>query len=60
MSYPDDPRYELALDAFADAILADPLLYGPQVIASLRSLGYSWQADLEKITQRVESKRAQQ
>lgn len=52
-----DPRFELALDAFANAIVADPLLYGPQVIASLREIGYTWQEDLEKITQRVESKR---
>ena len=52
-----DPRYERALNAFADAIVADPLLYGPQVIASLREPGYTWQEDLEKVTQRVESKR---
>ena len=52
-----DPRFDLALDAFANAIVADPLVYGPQVIASLREFGYTWQEDLEKITQRVESKR---
>ena len=52
-----DPRFDLALDAFANAIVADPFVYGPQVIASLREFGYTWQEDLEKITQRVESKR---
>ena len=54
---PGDYRYELALDAFANAIVADPSTYGPKVIASLREIGYTWEEDLEKITQRVESKR---
>lgn len=58
ISGPGDPRYERALDAFADAIIADPLLYGTQVISSLREIGYTWEEDLEKITQRVERKRA--
>jgi tetratricopeptide (TPR) repeat protein len=53
---PEDDNYERALDAFANAIAADPPRYGPMVIASLRKIGYTWQEDLEKITQRVESK----
>jgi hypothetical protein len=53
-----DYRYELALDAFADAIVADPLTYGPRVISSLREFGYTWKEDLDEITQRVERKRA--
>jgi hypothetical protein len=57
ISGPGDYRYELALDAFANAIVADPPTYGPMVIASLREIGYTWKEDLEKITQRVESKR---
>jgi tetratricopeptide (TPR) repeat protein len=56
ISGPGDDKYERALDAFADAVVADPLVYGPRVIASLRELGYTWKEDLEKITQRVESK----
>jgi tetratricopeptide (TPR) repeat protein len=57
ISEPGDYRYELALDAFANAIVADPLTYGPKVITSLREIGYTWEEDLEKITQKVESKR---
>jgi len=57
ISDPGDYRYGLALDAFANAIMADPPRYGPMVIASLREIGYTWKEDLEKITQRVESKR---
>jgi len=56
ISYPGDDEYELALDAFADAIVADPLTYGPEVISSLREIGYTWKEDLEEITIRVESK----
>ena len=56
-SYPGDEEHELALDAFADAIVADPLTYGPKVISSLRRFGYTWKEDLEEITKRVESKR---
>ena len=56
ISEPGDYRYERALDAFADAIVADPQTYGPMVISSLRSIGYTWKEDLEKITQRVESR----
>jgi tetratricopeptide (TPR) repeat protein len=51
-----DDRYERALDAFADAIMADPLTYGPMVVSSLKQLGYTWKEDLKKITQKVESK----
>jgi tetratricopeptide (TPR) repeat protein len=56
ISDPGDPRHEQALDAFADAIVADPETYGPRVISRMRSIGYTWKEDLEKITQRVESK----
>jgi tetratricopeptide (TPR) repeat protein len=55
-SYEGDDRFERALDAFADAILADPLTYGPMVVSSLREIGYSWKEDLEKITKKIESK----
>ncbi len=55
-SYDGDDRFERALDAFADAITADPLTYGPMVASSLREIGYTWKEDLEKITQRVERK----
>lgn len=51
-----DYRFELALNAFADAIVADPLTYGPEVISSLREIGYTWKEDLEEITKRVERK----
>jgi tetratricopeptide (TPR) repeat protein len=51
-----DDRYERALNAFADAIMADPLTYGPLVVSSLKQLGYTWKEDLKKITQKVESK----
>jgi tetratricopeptide (TPR) repeat protein len=57
ISEPGDYRYELALDAFADAIVADPSTYSPMVVASLREIGYTWKEDLEKITQLVEGKR---
>jgi len=56
-SYPGDPGFDRALDAFADAIIADPQLYGPWVISSLREIGYTWKEDLEEITRRVENKR---
>ena len=49
-----DYEYERALDAFANAILDDPLTYGPKVISYLREIGYTWKEDLDKITQRVE------
>jgi tetratricopeptide (TPR) repeat protein len=48
-----DPRFDRALDAFADAIVSDPKLYGPEVVARLRSIGYTWKEDLEDISQRV-------
>lgn len=49
-----DPRFERAMDAFADAIVADPALYGSTVISRLRSIVYTWKEDLEDISQRVE------
>jgi tetratricopeptide (TPR) repeat protein len=51
-----DYRYERALDAFADAILTDPVTYGPMVVSSLREIGYTWKEDLEKITKKIEKK----
>jgi tetratricopeptide (TPR) repeat protein len=51
-----DPRFEQALDAFANAIVADPLTYGPKVISSLREIGYTWKEDWEDIAQRVVSR----
>ena len=56
ISEPGDEQYERALNAFADAIMADPLTYGPMVISSLRDIGYTWKEDLEKITKIVENK----
>jgi tetratricopeptide (TPR) repeat protein len=53
-----DPRFEKALDAFADAIVADPSTYGPIVTSRLRSIGYTWKEDLEDIMLRVASKQA--
>ena len=49
-------EYERALDAFAEAIWADPNRYGPVVISRLQRLGYTWKEDLEKIDQRVAKK----
>jgi tetratricopeptide (TPR) repeat protein len=54
-SYPDDPGYELALDAFANAVRADPETYTPDVISSLRELGYNWSQEWEEIAKRVRS-----
>jgi hypothetical protein len=54
-----DPRFEQALDAYANAIVADPLRYGPMVISRLREYGYTWKEDLEDVKQRVEKKRAE-
>jgi tetratricopeptide (TPR) repeat protein len=51
-----DPRFEKALDAFADAIVADSLAYTPLVTSRLRSIGYTWKEDLEDILQRVDKK----
>jgi tetratricopeptide (TPR) repeat protein len=54
--HPGDAQHERALEAFADAIVADPQTYWPIVIASLRQIGYTWSEDLEEITRRVERK----
>jgi tetratricopeptide (TPR) repeat protein len=51
-----DPRFEEALDAFADAIVADPSRYGPIVTSRLRSIGYTWKEDWEDVALRVASK----
>ena len=49
-------EYERALDAFADAIWADPNRYGPVVISHLQRWGYALEEDLEKIGQRIAKK----
>jgi tetratricopeptide (TPR) repeat protein len=49
-------QHERALDAFAEAVLADPGRYGPVVISRLQGLGYSWKEDVEKIGQRMAKK----
>ena len=56
ISDPGDEGYERALDEFADAIFADPDRYGPIVISVLRSIGYTWKEDLEKIEKRLAKK----
>jgi tetratricopeptide (TPR) repeat protein len=47
---------ERALDAFAEAVLADPGRYGPVVISRLQLLGYTWNEDVAKIGQRIAKK----
>ncbi|MCB9418750.1 MAG: hypothetical protein H6667_03025 [Ardenticatenaceae bacterium] len=51
-----DPRFEKALDAFANAIIADPDAYKPLVLSQLRSIGYTWREDWEDIVRRVVSR----
>ena len=53
ISEPGDERYEMALDALAHAILADPEIYGPMVQARLRSVGYTWKEDIQRIAERM-------
>lgn len=50
------PRFEQALDAFAEAIAIDSLAYTPVVRSHLRSTSYTWEEDLEDVLQRVDSK----
>jgi len=49
-------EHERALDAFAEAVLADPERYGPVVAARLHLFTYSWKEDMEKIGQRLAKK----
>ena len=49
-------EYEQALDAFAEAIWADPNRYSPLVISRLQRFGYTWQEDIQKIGKRVAKK----
>lgn len=49
-------EHERALDAFAEAVFADPGRYGPVVISRLQRFGYTWKEDVEKIGQRVAKK----
>jgi tetratricopeptide (TPR) repeat protein len=52
-----DPMFDRALDAYANAIIADPARFGPTVISHLREYGYTWKEDIEDITRRVEKRR---
>jgi tetratricopeptide (TPR) repeat protein len=56
ISDPGDPRHEWALDALANAILADPVTYRPIVLSRLRSVGYTWKEDMQKIEERIAKK----
>jgi tetratricopeptide (TPR) repeat protein len=56
MAYYITDNYERALDAFADAVWADPARYGPLVISRLQRFGYTWKEDVEKIGQRIAKK----
>jgi tetratricopeptide (TPR) repeat protein len=47
---------ERALDAFAEAVWADPERYGPVVAARLHLFTYTWEEDMEKIGQRLAKK----
>ena len=49
-------EHEPALDAFAEAVWADPERYGPVVAARLRLFTYTWEEDIEKIGQRLAKK----
>ena len=53
--YLTDQR-ELGLDAFAEAVSADPARYGPVVIARLQRFGYTWKEDIQEIGQRIAKK----
>ena len=48
-----DPNHEKALEAFANAILADPERYGPIVTSRMRSYAYEWEDDLNQVLQRL-------
>jgi tetratricopeptide (TPR) repeat protein len=52
--FADQP--ERALDAFAEAVFADPGRYGPVVISQLQRLSYTWKEDVEKIGQGIAKK----
>ena len=49
-------EHERALDAFAEAVWADPNRYGPIVTSRLQRFGYTWKEDVEKIGQRLAKK----
>jgi len=49
-------QHERALDAFAEAVFADPDRYGPVVLSRLQRFGYTWKEDLQKIWQRIAKK----
>ena len=49
-------EHERALDAFAEAVWADPERYGPVVAARLHLFTYTWEEDMEKIGQRLAKK----
>lgn len=58
VSNPGDERYEWAMDALADAVLADPDTYGPMILSRLRSISFTWKEDMLKIEVRAAKKRA--
>lgn len=55
---PEDPEYDKALEAFANAIAADPEAYGPVIAGRMRSHAYTWEEDLREVMRRVAQRRA--
>jgi tetratricopeptide (TPR) repeat protein len=51
-----DPRFEKALDAFADAVAIDPAVYGSMVKSRIRKVSYTWAEDWVDIKGRVASR----
>lgn len=51
-----DPRFEQALDAFAEAIAIDSLAYTSVVTSHLCSISYTWKEDLKDVLQRADRK----
>jgi hypothetical protein len=49
-------EHEKALDAFAEAVWADPERYGPVVAARLHLFTYTWEEDMQQIGQRLAKK----
>jgi tetratricopeptide (TPR) repeat protein len=47
---------ERTLEAFAEAVWADPERYGPMVAARLHLFTYSWEEDMQQIGQRLAKK----
>jgi tetratricopeptide (TPR) repeat protein len=49
-------EHERALDAFSEAVWADPSRYGPVVASRLHRFGYTWEEDIQKIGERIAKK----